>query len=441
MFTPAPGRYASIADRGLAEWLRGEIKGEPMFGFRKPGRAALRAALLAGAAVAAIGAGGAGTAAASPCEGESIEGQGSSLQKIAQQEVWTPAFNSSCVGKFGEPTVTYQTSSSGAGLAAWNADGVRGNINSNFAYIGTDDAPNSGQIGNINGVAGGGQVLIIPVAQTAISIMVNPPANCDLPSVVNIAEVERAFRGNADFTALTGNSTVGSACDAPINRVVRSEGSGTTFQFKHALAEANGAALEECSDGFTWEEIMPIGAGGTPNTTWPCEGSNLTKVAKGSGVAAKVAAEKGTIGYAALPDAKAAKAPVIALENPETTEPELPEEGTDANCEESQYTVPTEARTSGTGLSANWSEVFPEGGTTYPICTLTYDLAFAGYEAAGFTAGEATTVEDYLQGYVLGAGQGALSTAKSFYSGVPNVGGEATNVLDAAQYAASLISP
>ncbi len=86
---------------------------------RKSARAGIRAALLAGATVAAVGLS-AGSASASPsCTGNNIIGEGASLQKNAQQNVWTPAFHTEICNDVGtEPTVTYESVGSGAGLKA-----------------------------------------------------------------------------------------------------------------------------------------------------------------------------------------------------------------------------------------------------------------------------------------------------------------------------------
>ena len=75
-------------------------------------KTSLRAGLLAGASVAAIVASGLGatSAVAAPaCTGGNIVGAGSSLQKLAQQNVWAPAFAAEVCnsGKF--PTVTYES--------------------------------------------------------------------------------------------------------------------------------------------------------------------------------------------------------------------------------------------------------------------------------------------------------------------------------------------
>lgn len=435
------------------------------FGRKKSARrAGVRIALLTGAAIAALGVGGlsAGSASAAlSCTGSNIIGQGSSLQKIAQQNVWTPKFSTEICNKGQHPTVTYNSTGSGAGLNEWNATGGRGSLNLERQYIGTDDAPSVEQMTNIDSVAGGAHVLVIPVAQTTISIVANPPSGCTVEEITN-ANLQAVFRGvDLKWSNL---ATAEGSCNSPITRVVRLDGSGTTFQFKNYLSLLSKTGLP-CTTGGTegkanWTELEPVvnGETGAPNTTWPesCEAAKLSKLVRpaGSGggeVVKKVNATAGSIGYAALPDAKSNNAvDILTLQNnglkplAEATfaNPAL---GAVANCAEASYLVPEEAqRGLGTGLDANWSRVFgampTAGGTRYPLCTLTYDLAFHGYLAAGFTARNESTIHDYLKEYVVHGGQAALETSGTYYSALPTSSIKKRNVLAAAQYTAEQIS-
>ena len=151
-------------------------------------RSRARVALLAGSVVAALGLGAfnVGTAAAAPaCTGGNITGQGASLQKIAQQNVWNPGFEAGICNKGTEPKITYNSTGSGAGLVEWNHDGTKGSINTALSYISTDDAPTAAQITNMQGVAGGAKLAVVPVTQTAIAIVANPPAGCEVEFITN----------------------------------------------------------------------------------------------------------------------------------------------------------------------------------------------------------------------------------------------------------------
>lgn len=428
---------------------------------RKSAKRSLRAALLAGATVAALAVAGVGAGSASAavsCNGGNIIGEGSSLQKVAEQNVWIPAFTTE-ICNFGTlPQIEYKAEGSGAGLKAWGANG--GAIDRTRAFIGTDDAPTPTQIANIKAAAGGGNVLVIPVAQTAIAIPVNPPEGCTVTQIDN-TELERIFRGvEKNWSEL---ETASGTCGSPITRVVRKDGSGTSFQFKNYLSSFNSSSLPCINQ--TWKEIEPIenSETGAPNTSWPesCTGKTLSTVLRpakngGGEVAATVIATPGSIGYASLPDAQAKGATFVELQNnghvvaEEATFASPLLEGVSkgkgvANCAATKYIVPKEARNTGTGIDVDWSQVFGAqptiGGSAYPLCTLTYILAFKGYKLAGYKFAPYQTVRDFVNGYIAFGGQNALITSETNYAPVPEVVGNATyNVLAAMRKAAALIS-
>src|SRR5262249_6320103 len=151
------------------------------------------------------------------CEGSSITGEGSSLQQIAQQQVWAPGFGEvACHGE--GPTVSFVPSGSGTGLAQWGAfDGTT--INHGRQFIATTMAPTAGELANIqhatslqNGNGKQSNVLVIPVAQTAIAIVAHPPAGCSITSVKRTA-LERAFRGGKKRWSDIG--TASGSCNSP----------------------------------------------------------------------------------------------------------------------------------------------------------------------------------------------------------------------------------
>lgn len=440
---------------------------------KKSARNGLRAALLAGAAVAAFGLGGlnAGTASAAlSCQGENIKGEGSSLQKEAQIEVWTKLFSSTICNKGTHATVNYTSVGSGTGLKQWNSDGALGHINTEFSFIGTDDAPTTAQLANMESVAGGANVAVIPVAQTSIAIVANPPVGCTISKITN-QELEKVFEGvTIKWSKLEGASG-GAACEKAIVRVVRKDGSGTTYQFKNYLFAAKNKALActtgkvplgegETDKNRTWKELEPVtdATSGLPNNAWPekCEeASFLTKLVRpaangGAEVVAKVKATEGAIGYAAYPDALAGGAQTLEVQNNgqgsfETATFGAPGNGGEANCTATKYVVPTAGRRGeGTGLSVDWSQVFGAkatiGGTAYPLCTLTYVLAFNKYSSAGYTQKAEITTHDYIKEYVEAAqGQTDIVSSGKGYGGAPSSTVKANNVLGAGQFAAEKI--
>jgi ABC-type phosphate transport system substrate-binding protein len=425
---------------------------------RKPRRRGLRASLLAGATLVALAIGGFGAGSASAaieCTGNNITGAGSTLQKVAQTEVWKPGFETEICP--GGPTITYNAVGSGSGLKEWNSDGKKGSINTGLTFIGTDDAPSEEQIANITSVAGGASLLTVPVAQTAISIVANPPAECEIEAITNI-DLEAVFRG-VYLTWSKIPTASGPGCSSPITRVVRKDGSGTTYQFKNYLAKMNKSGLP-CTTGGTegkasWRELEPItdATTGAPNTTWPetCVSKTLSTVvrpaANGGGELVKtVKATSGSIGYAGLPDAKANAAPVIlAVQNngqkvEGATFAEPAEAGGVANCSQASYEVPKDARKGvGTALNVDWSKVFGGnpgiGGTAYPICTLTYALAFHAYKSAGYKNKDFATTRSYLREYIVqSTGQTTLENSGTFYAQLPTSSKAFLDVLGAAQY-------
>lgn len=483
---------------------------------QKMARLGVSASLLAvvSAAMLAISGIGASSAFATECPASTIEkegvkvgieGKGSSLQKIAQQEWTGREVFSNVIEPIPHPKLTgpergyqvacpsapvsYTSTGSGPGLTAFRFNGS-GNIENGthvgeshtFSYIGTDDAPTAAQIEHAKeategGVATGANPLIIPVAQTAIAVIYNPPKGCTVTfgnkSGISWTELGEIFNGVGKKEWSELGVTHSGTCGSSITRVVRAEGSGTTYQVKNYLAklesEFSGANMSCSSTGFNeetktseatteWGKTKAIGTGEEPNKNWPeCVGGTSIVAQAGGGAVAKYVNEhRGTIGYAALPDAKANQKPFeieagvnielkvarLQVELSEATKfygtPEGAEEK--ANCAERVYSVPAAAQTSGTGEGVDWSKVFGAtpnvGQGKYPLCTLTYDAAWSSYSKAGYTeaAKRAENVKDYLN-YVVKEGQGI----KKWYQPLPSPAEEAHNVLMAAEYAASKI--
>jgi ABC-type phosphate transport system substrate-binding protein len=389
------------------------------------------------------------------CTGANIVGAGSSLQRIAQTEVWKVGFEGTICNSGTHPTVTYNSVGSGAGMSEWNFDGTKGSINTGVSFIGTDDAPTAAQIANIKSKAGGAQLAVIPVAQTSIAILANPPAGCEVEAITN-SNLAGVFEGRiANWGGLEGAE---GTCDSPIARVVRKDGSGTTYQLKNYLFQLYKKGLS-CTVGATegkqsWQELEAIGAAGAPNVSWPesCTEKPLSPVVRPAGngggeVVSTVNATPGSIGYAALPDAKAGASggtTILALQNngqKKGGEANFANaaSGTTANCGSTTYT----GFKLNTNRDVDWSGVFGAkpavGGKGYPLCALTYALAFHGYSAAGFSEGQEVTARDYLNGYVVrAAGQAAV--AGHFYSPLPTSAESKFDVLGAARWAASSIN-
>ncbi|MGH2939782.1 MAG: PstS family phosphate ABC transporter substrate-binding protein [Solirubrobacterales bacterium] len=436
---------------------------------QKLARLGVSAGVLAGttAAVLAIGGVTAGSALAAPtCPSKTttVAGKGSSLQKVAQEN-WTSGYNAKCATG---PVVKYTSTGSGPGLAAFRFTGS-GAIDTTQGFIGTDDGPSTEQIENAEAATEGGKAtganpIIIPVAETSIAVAANVPSGCVITGGITWSDLNKLFNGTITTWAGLETDNGNAACNAAITRVVRSEGSGTTYQFKNYLSTLETtagilAAGPGCGLG-TWAALEKVGAEEKPNITWPENGtgtcttlSPVHRAAGGGAVAEYVAANVNTVGYASLPDVKAKGATAISLENsvvegvkkygaPGKEE----EEGKKklSNCGTRVYTVPAAGRTgTGTGESVDWSQVFgasPKvGGILYPLCTLTYDVGWSSYAKAGYsTAATATkeVVADYLGNYVAAAEGEAVDLAH-WYQPVPTTAEAEHNVKGAAVLAIS----
>jgi ABC-type phosphate transport system substrate-binding protein len=443
-------------------------------------RIGARAGVLVGliAVVAAIAAVSASSASAftwtvGKCAGSSlIEAQGSSLQNTAQT-IWGETGNkfdtntAAGCGATGlsKPKVKYKKTSSLIGLEAWGVKSGTGFKKENL-FIGTDEAPSgsatTGQIKNIVTASGGSGLLSIPVTQAAVAVIANPPANCSITKITN-AQIEKAFVGAGATTAKAVNwkeiGGEGTGCEgAEVKRVVRADGSGTTYQFKHYLNLLQVAASTEepnalnlgptslpCIGGKwnEWQEEV------TKNITWPantgtCTSPKLSELihsfkngektagaGEGGGDEVKtVNNTDGSIGYAALADAKGNATSgttfILEVQNNGTTSPAnyvspATATGENSNCEGIAYSgVPA-----GTA-NADWSKAYGENpkmqsasAGKYSICTVTFDEALTEYSKPGNTEPEARDVFDYLN-YVINSSGGQTDQSGKWYSPLPS---------------------
>lgn len=443
-----------------------------LFSTRRFVSACVVAVVLATAAVAP------GVASAEPggeqCSGENIEGKGASLQKLSQIEVWTPAFNTSantlaCSGTQGSkatPTVKYTSTGSGAFLRSWGQEPKEAgevNFGPKNAYGGSDEPPNQKQKEEIESHSAGtkGKLLqTLPVEQAALTVSIHLPTGCKVeggpvPGRLGLKEtsVEKFFRG--EITAwskllnkakLVNNGAETCDKNAPITRVVRKDGSGTTSVFMKYLWVVN---KKEVVPGETWKQL----AEHATNTTWPKEAEHPVLRGEGNGgVATAVAANASSIGYVNLADARANKSftpPTggegtsmfwAEVENGKITEGGKkvatyadPATNGDvaakasSNCAETNYTngkrkFPPESTTE------VWNEVTSaKTELNYVICGFTYDLGLehmstftVGSKEAPTSAALRTAFDYYNFVLADGAGGGQTIIAENTdYIGLP----------------------
>jgi ABC-type phosphate transport system substrate-binding protein len=400
-----------------------------------------------------------GTASAA-CTGANLKANGSSLQANAQKELWSKPFNEKCVGS---EQVVYESTGSGPGLKSWfvgeNPAEFKGYGPEN-AFVGTDQPPNETQEKEIltKGSAGA-KVLSIPVLQAAVALPIHLPNGCTADGGKK-GKVKRLVLSDATLQGIFAHTIttwagvpglLGASCEktAPIVRVVRTEGSGTTAIQKKFLFEIN----KEAVDGSeTWNEL----AEKNENLKWPAETEGLDRAKKGSGIAELVAATPGTIGYANLNEVRKVTAFTPAGgggENGSIFWAELQSKGSkyqdpstdgesntaaNANCKGESYISLDKVGKQGKFPPASTEDVWNEvtankvEKASYPLCGFTYDLSltkfsdFAGSDAGNEpTAPEVETIKNYLT-YVLSTGQTALEGQD--FLGLP-VGKKGGNVL------------
>lgn len=434
------------------------------------------------AAIFAVGGATAGSAIAAPPNcvtgaGIVLQGEGSTLQGVAQEK-WTSAYNTDC------PTASkinfaYTGTGSGAALEAFGYTTGGGTVKTAEAYVGTDEAPEASQITAVHTAHTAVNPVIVPVAQTSIAVIAHLPSGCKIEGGITYKDLNKLFAGKIKEWSELETDNGNAACNDAITRVVREDGSGTTFQFKNYLSvlettlsgtgpgQVETSATSHVCETENWSAIRKNG--GTPNLNlaWPetfnavtgkgCSGngtlSPVTRAHGGGGVVNAVKNTENTIGYAAYSDvvANSAIADAQPLENLNSEgvfygAPGTGTESKKANCEGRVYTAPEHAST---GLEVDWSKVFGAKpgvgaeGEFYPLCTLTFDLSWhgaeagtSGYQKLGYSGGSTTgtAVEDYLRNYVLetSLGQNVLNT--NGYETLPS------NILPDAKIAAEKIN-
>jgi hypothetical protein len=201
------------------------------------------------------------------CEGAEVEGEGSSLQKVAQLNFWTPqVFDTTLYGGCGSsaPKVTFNSASSGCGLDAvgagvaasgclsfspakeateWEKPGYRA---AKQQFGAADFAPDPAEEANIDngptgaGTPGAGEIHVIPVAGAAITAVVHFPNGCALQDPTQVG-------GNGDTSTGGPNDPGGS------------DSTGDKFSNQTLRVHISDQKLEEIWQGqlTTWGQIVP----------------------------------------------------------------------------------------------------------------------------------------------------------------------------------------
>jgi len=357
-----------------------------------------------------------------------INGAGSSIQGNIQRSGWIPKYTTECR----EIGVTYEAIGSGAGIELWN--GAAGKAETSGAqFIATDDPLNAAQIAGIETGTRRAGITMIPVAQAAVSVIINLPiAACRIgPGGREIRNrtLEEIWKG-----AITRWEQVEANCRAGAGReeiipIVRLGVSGTTAQFKHylwlILRQNIGAT------GRNWLNY----AEATENRNWPIATIRRETAEGGGQLVREVNANRGSIGYANYADALGvAGTLILKVQNngkvtgaeaervaPTYAEPEklgpLGERTGNANClrtvyfnglgisqrgeEAGERLTGVQIREPELRIGAGWERIFgsnPEiRGEDYPICTLTWDVPVLRNATVRFRAGTGLAVRSYMK--------------------------------------------
>jgi ABC-type phosphate transport system substrate-binding protein len=419
--------------------------------------------VLPGAASAAVG---------TQCSGVNITGQGAAVEIVAQG-TWTADFNTStdklaCSGKQGtkkKPTVTYDGTSSGAGLRSWGAEDKSPSEISfapGNAYIASAEAPNAVQQADIlkqETTDTENTLETLPVTQFSLTVYTNLPTGCTANStgasgrlVLSDATLQGIFAGTiTTWGQITddGDALTPASCDSDsIVPVVRGEKAGTTNVLKKFLGLINTGTLTTASGNETWDQLSE----GKLNTVWPTALPIVKTTVEGDAAEAeKVAATPGSIGFSNLAELRSTnlfsgagagsgtskfwfeiengskgkgKSLKLTYADP-ANNGDVAAQGS-ANCAKTAYTngpnpFPPPAVT---GL---WNEVttaVPGGASglvekTYPLCNFAYVLAFTSYSLLpGTSEAEATAVNNYLR-FVSDKSGGQKELAGNDYLAVP----------------------
>jgi hypothetical protein len=431
-----------------------------------------------------------------------VNASGASQQNTAQNSVWIPGFASfsPCSSL---PTIVYtKTSNTPPQEEFGNNNGVFNPKEDPGApagvldgYVGIDDPPNAGQLGNAETAAVEATLveLTIPIAQAPLAVLLSLPAACSIAENgrVNIQNqyLDKLWSGGIPaggsdpnnggnpypanswgaFFALIGQTGVvdsgtggGTGCETPVTLQVRSNSAGTSYEFKNYLNQL---------DSTVWAPYA------TDYDFWPASTVNTGNSSDGN-QASNTAARPGSIGYAGLASAAAVSGTPFSgkatlttdggsashqitwaqlqnngtsLSNPGYGSPKAAS-GNIGNCATTKDTpseagAPYSVTDSWTGvLASDPNATHDLAGNFYPLCTLLYDLSWKHYDAPGLAAyynnaGQGTTAEGieatvksyltYVTSSAPGEGQSAINN--DYYTPLP------TPLLPKAQNAAAYI--
>lgn len=365
-----------------------------------------------------------GEALAAECS--NLKASGSSLQ-AEQQTHWDSGVKFTCLGGGAKFSVAYTSTSSGKGLEEFSLQenpttkkyeirpklGVEEKLD---AFIGSDDPPLKAAALTEAKKNAETNAITVPVIDAPIAIIVHAPSSCTITGTSSHFAITKSALstlwdgGYGSWGSFLTASSIGhsGACSSGITLYAREEGSGTSFAFKQYLCQIEGTVwgggAGKCESGEGFVSDAP---------KWPDE-SAITKTATGSGnMVSKVESTVGSIGYvnfasAANPEnfhewASGESLFWASLENGTATPAEPGAQvgagEFSAGCDKKyEGTLPTISGTDGPEWGA--VHVASPSSVAYPLCTLTYDVAWENYKGGGLAGlyGAAAETEKTAEG-------------------------------------------
>jgi ABC-type phosphate transport system substrate-binding protein len=251
-------------------------------------------------------------------------------------------------------------------------------------------------------------IMSFPVTGTAVAIGVYfaGTAGCPTTPQISKTQISDLFGGKDTNWSQLGGAFAG--CNLAVTRVVRSDGSGTTQNFKNYLKAINPNG-PLCDPTATWTTVATTNTNNWPNTAG-CSTLTPGHSSGNPGVLDTCAGVNGqpqvpgSICYADLPDFEGATYQGVSgfdsaeLQNGANGAFVDPLIGHHANCDFSVITTPGPSSDGAVGLAAGdtWSTNNGSGvhqnvwnqGTGWPACATTFDMVYTGTStASGTTAG------------------------------------------------------
>lgn len=331
--------------------------------------------------------------------------------------------------------VRYAPTGSGGGRNSWRANGTT-TRDTSAAFVTTDEGPDQTEQVNLqtSGMTSTGSTLeTIPVAQGAIAFFVNPPAGCTATGrAVKLSSIEQVFEGDiTTWGQLMPGKLTGASCNVntPVTKYARSNSSGTTFAVKKTFQsiDADWAAYGTPAQNTAWPtNVLPGGSSNSALATTVANNAGSISYGDLASVRNSTAADyqwngSGDTKYMLtvnVPLRGGSAGQTVSVDPGIDTDASNGISGLGSNCGSTRVYNNVPASTKGSlsnPATGNWFTV--EGSNAagyksyeYPVCTLTYVLAYDRYARfPGMTEAQARTAYDYIRYIVSTNGQNLLA--------------------------------